>query len=294
MNSFQRVIKYCAIAFAVVLAVGIISGIASAVFAVVSVVSGVGHSVRNDNYYNKDDLIDFTQEYTDVRSLEIERATGELYIKTGDTFRVEAENVPEDFKAEVTSNGTLKVYGNGRINFLWFNFGHGRKFNSKVTIYIPENFVAEDAEIECGAGNVRIDALRAEDLTISAGAGNITGNNIVAEDEVKFDGGVGNIELSNVNFNNADIDCGVGNLRIDGILIGDSKVNSGVGEVDMTLQGNVNNYEFDVDTGIGSIRLNGEKLRDDYENNKDAENSFRIDGGIGNIDIDFTENESGF
>ena len=40
MSSFQKVIKYCAVAFAILLAVGIITGIARAALSVVSLVSG--------------------------------------------------------------------------------------------------------------------------------------------------------------------------------------------------------------------------------------------------------------
>lgn len=289
MNSFQRVIKYCAIAFAIVLAVGIISAIANAIFAVATAVTGAGFSINKD-----EKLVDYEKDFTGVTSLDINHYTGELKIKTGDTFRVEASNVPEDFTARVSGDGTLNLYeSRNRFHFLWFNFSHN-SWNSKITVYLPENFIAESAKIDSGAGKVDISALHAEKLKISGGAGNITAENLTADDEINIDGGVGNIDLTNVNFKDADFDCGVGELNVSGAIDGDCKIDSGVGNIDMDLQGNADQYNFNVDTGLGAVRVNGEKLGDDYRSHNNADYSFRIDGGVGNINIDFTEKGNGF
>jgi len=290
MNSFQRIIKYCAIAFAIILAVGIISGIASVVFGVVTVVSG---GVRY-NHDGNDNRINFSQDFTNVKSLDIENSTGSLYIKTGDTFRVEAENVTEGFQAKVSGNGKLTVNESSHgIQFFWFNINNFNNPNSKITVYLPEGFVAENAKIDTGAGKVTIDALAADSLVISAGAGNITGDKLTAED-VSIDGGVGSVSLSNVNFKDADFNCGVGNLKVDGVLLGKNKVDSGVGEVDLELIGNEKDYDFNIDSGIGSIRIDGKKISEGYKTHNDADNSLEIDGGVGNVRIDFTQQSNGF
>lgn len=289
MNSFQRVIKYCAIAFAVVLAVGIISAIASAIFAVASAVTGAGFSVNEDKK-----LLDYEKDFTNVTSLNINHYTGELKIKTGDTFRVEASNVPEDFTTRVRGDGTLDIYeSRNSFHFLWFNFNHN-SWNSKITVYLPENFIAESAKIDSGAGKVDISALHADKLTISGGAGNIIAESLTADDEINIDGGFGNINFKNVNFKNTDFDCGFGNINVSGVIDGDCKIDSGVGNINMDLQGNADKYDFNVDTGVGTVRVNGEKIGDDYRSHNNADYSFRIDGGVGNINIDFTNKGNGF
>jgi DUF4097 and DUF4098 domain-containing protein YvlB len=264
------------------LIIGIVSGIASAAFSLVSVVSG-------DAFTKKDEkTIDFSETYTDVKSLDIDNATGEFRIKIGETFKIEAQNVPESFEAKVDSNGELTIRENkNRVHFLWFNFNGFGSINSKITLYLPANFVAEEVKIDTGAGSVTVEDLHTEYLSISAGAGNISGRNITAE-EVKVEGGVGNVNLNEVNFKDAEFDCGVGNLAIEGILVGDNKIDCGVGEVDLNLKGDIKDYDLDIDSGVGSVRVNGEKISE-LDNNNDADHSIKVDGGVGNVKIDIKE-----
>jgi hypothetical protein len=281
MSSVQRVIKYCATAFAIILAIVIISSIVSVFSAVVNTASGRSHVIGHSNK----ESIDFTETFTDVRSLDIDNSTVNLSIIPGDTFKVDAENVSEDFKAEVNDNGRLSVSDdNHGIHFLWFNIHGFDNPNSKVTIYVPAEFIADEAKLDTGAGNVSIDGLQTEYLNISAGAGNITGSNIKAV-KVKIDGGVGATDFSNVEFADSDIDCGVGNLTIDGVLLGRTKIDCGIGEVELTLKGNVDDYGWDIDSGIGNIRVNGNKISGKHEADKNSDNLIQIDGGIGNVKI---------
>lgn len=294
MNSFQRIIKYCAIALAIVLAIGIISAIVNLVLGLVNLSSGrafQGNIFTFHHRYEAEEVktIDFTDTFTDVRSLNIDNSTGELKIKVGDTFKVEAENVLEGFKARVNGNGELTINDNDSgISFFSFHFRGINNPNSKITVYLPEGFVAEEARISTGAGTVTIDELNAEYLSISAGAGNIKGSNLTA-DKVKLEGGVGQVTLDEVDFNDADFDCGVGNLNIQGVLTGDSKCECGVGEVRMELNGDVNDYDLDVESGIGTVRVNGSRISEDYEGNNSAENSIEIDGGVGNVTINIEQ-----
>lgn len=290
MSEGQKIIKYCAIAFAILLAVGIISAIAELAFDVVEAVSG--EASWNENYKDwnkKEKTIDFSQNFTNVESIDIENSAGKLVIRTGDQFRVEARNVSEHFKAKVNSNGELNISDNNkRINIPWLHIKGFNGRNSTITLYVPAQFMAKEARIDTGAGNVSIEGLNADYLYISAGAGNIEGSGLKAE-KAKVDGGVGAVNLSDVNFNSADFDCGVGNLDIDGILTGKTKVDCGVGEVDFNLKGNVDDYGLDIDAGVGSIRLNGESMKHSYQANSYTPNVIIVDGGVGNVRINIKE-----
>ena len=278
MNQFQRVTKYLAMTFAVILAVGIISAIAGVVLNVISAVTGAP-------IFGNRNRIDVAYDFTGVESLNIDNSAGSLEIRTGDTFRVEGQKVLESFKAELTENGTLVVSEHNEHRFLWFNFNWFGSSNSKITVYLPEDFVAEEAKLDCGLGNTTIEALRAEKLTISAGAGSIRGDQIVAE-KVKLDGGVGSFTLTGVSLEDADIDCGVGSLRIEGELLGKIKIDCGVGDVNLDLIGSREDYNLDVDAGVGSVRVNGEKLSGSYHS-ENAKHSLKVDGGVGKVSIDF-------
>lgn len=285
MSAFQRTIKYIAIAFAVFLAVMIVAGIANFTFAIVSAVTG-GISDGNNSTGK---TIDFTDSFTGVTSLDIDNSTGKLIIKRGNEIKVEAEDVNEGFRAEVNNDGTLTISDDdSRYEFFWFHFNGFNNPNSKITVYLPEDFIAEEAYIDSGAGSVSIDGLFAEKLVISAGAGAVEGNNLYADD-VTFDGGVGSVTLKDVSFNDAELNCGVGSLKIDGELTGDTEIDCGVGGVSLDLIGNVDDYDLEVDSGVGSIRLNGDKISDDYKTDKNAPNYIQIEGGVGDVRININE-----
>lgn len=282
MNSFQRVIKYLAIAFAILLAVGIISAIASFV---TNIISGVTGGFRFSDNRKR---IDFAEDFTDVDSVDIKNAAGTLTIKTGDTFRVEAENVLQDFTAGLTPNGTLTIREKGAFSFHWFNFNGFINSTSRITVYLPEDFVADDVKLDSGAGNVVINRLQTDSLTINCGAGSVSGSDMVAED-ANIDCGVGNVTMTDVSLKDADINGGVGNLKLIGDLFGDSEVGCGVGEVDLELSGSEEDYDLNIDAGLGSVRVNGEKISKSFRNRNDADNSLKVSGGVGSVNIDFKE-----
>lgn len=284
MSSFQKVIKYGAITFAILLTVGIISAIASTAVSVISFFTG--------NFFyssNGKDIatVDEKENFTDVRSLDIDIATGNLTITEGDRFLVEADNVSEDFEMKVTKNGTLIVRERKKgFHFLWFNFNLKKDFNSNITLYVPTNYQLEEAAISSGAGKVSMENFRAEKLTIDAGAGNIKGNNL-SSSEVNLDGGAGSVTFIDVVFEDMDLNCGVGNVEIDGVLLGNNIIDCGIGNVELEIDSHEEDYDLDIDSGLGKVRLNGKRISKDYRRDNDASSSIEIDGGIGNIDINF-------
>lgn len=285
MSEFQKAIKYCAIGLAVVLVVVIVSGIVSAVSGIVSVTSGKASWSKGI----KGKTMDYTDTFTGVESLDLDNVTGELKIITGDEFRVEATDVSTGFEARVTSDGTLKITENEGIEFLFFKFKGFNNTNSKITLYLPADFVAEDVRIDNGAGTLTIDRLTTDKLEISTGAGNIKGSNIIAN-EVEIDGGVGNLVLTNVDLRDTEIDCGVGDMVIEGKLAGDNDIDCGIGNVELRLSGDFKDYELDIDSGVGSVRINGKRYKGSELINRGARHSIKIDGGIGDLDIDFDNN----
>ena len=284
MSSFQRVIKFSAMAFAIILATGIILTIANVGISVLSGVTGGFGRITNDTGA----VMDFSKEFSDVKSINIDNSIGTFEIRTGDTFRVEAVNVGENFRATVSGSGTLNIVDKRNSwNFIpWFT-SNNSNYNAKIILYLPSGFVAKQAKIDSGVGNVMIETLTTERLTINAGVGNITGSYIIAGD-VKIDGGVGIIKLTDVDFTDADIDAGVGNITIEGRLLGKNKIDGGVGEVVLRLIGNEKDYSFDIESGIGTIRVNGDKVSKLNNKNNKLDHSIKVDGGIGNVKIDFS------
>ena len=275
MNAFQKTIKYLAIAFAILLTVGIMSGI-------VGVISGVVSVFSVDDERN----IDYSEDFTDVERLDISNGLGSLDIKPGNGFRVEASNVSKSFRAEVV-NGTLVV---GESDFFGriFSFGFRSRSKSSITVYVPKDFYAKRIKIECGLGAVNLESLSTERLIVDAGVGDLNATDLTAM-RVDIDGGVGNINLNNINFTNVDLDCGVGDINIDGVILGKSEFDGGLGSVNIRINGPRKDYALELSTGIGRIEVNGEKINHDYNDNYRADNTIKIDGGVGGISIAFTQ-----
>lgn len=277
MSEFQKVIKYCAMAFAAFLAFSILTGIVTAVLAVTGFLSGGSGKAVNE----------INKSFEDVKSLSIEHGIGTLNIEQGDSDKVlvKAQNVNEDYVIDKSFSGELKL--KNKFNFWSFisgNKGSGNK--SVITVYLPSDFVAGRVKLDAGAGNINIEALNTEKLDVNAGAGNIKGGRITAG-QVILDGGVGDITFEEVNFTDSDIDSGVGNVKIQGNLYGKNKIDCGVGEVTLDLLQSVDDYNLKVEKGLGSIYINGKKYSDLNWDNITADNTLDIEGGVGNIDINF-------
>lgn len=289
MNSMQKVVKYCAMAFAIILATGIILSLANVAIAVIGgITNGVHGNVGFGNMRMRDrgELIDFSSEFTNVKSIDIENSVGSFEIKIGDNFYVDASNVSENFRATVTNSGTLKIEDKYSWDFVrWFDTDDT---NTKVVLYLPEDFVAKQAKISSGAGKIAIDALATQRLSIKAGAGNLIGSNITAED-VDINGGVGMIKFTEVNFTDTDIDCGVGSVIIEGQMFGKNKISCGVGELSLKLKGSVDDYDLDIEPGVGTIRVNGDKVTKLVQKGNFKNHSLKVNGGVGTVRIDIYE-----
>lgn len=136
MNTFQKVIKYAAITFAVILAVGIVSGIVGLARFAVSL-----FDERKDyKNYKGENTMNFFEEFDNVDKLDIENGVGKLIVKSGDgkTVKVEGYNVSSSFKATVRNN-TLYIKEEGLAKkFLGLEFGTYDK-DSSITVYLPDN-----------------------------------------------------------------------------------------------------------------------------------------------------------
>lgn len=271
MTPTQKVIKYIATAFAIVLIASIISGILTGGFAILSAL-GLIHS--NNSISKNLSLI--SSEVTDVSSLNIDLNCTNLEIKKGDTFKVETNNSKISFEEK---NGDIKIKETSK-NWLTSN-----NIKSRVVVYIPENINIEKATIKTGAGKVNIGTLNAKDFDLELGAGDVYIENVIITGDCKIDGGVGKTELKSCKINNLNANLGMGEFKFYGKLTGKSKVDSGMGAVNITLNGSKDDYKFEINKGIGNVTLDGQNVSDGtYCNGNDY---LKIDGGIGETKIDF-------
>ena len=248
MTNIQKIIKYLSIAFAFYLIVCIITGILS-VFKVINKIYDKSNE-GNNNYYK------ITELNNSFDTFDVKVGITNLYIKSGDSFKLE------------TNNKHIKI----------------KNENNKLTITIPENIIFNDIDIESGAGVVDIQNLSGNDVDFEFGAGKVNITKMQINNKGSIETGAGSVNIENSKFNNLDLDMGVGSLNLECFLLGNNKIDSGIGKLNIKLLDDINNYKFKISKGIGSIKYNDEELKDNMIFGN-GNNVIDINGGIGNINI---------
>lgn len=265
MTDLQRIVKYCAIALAFTIIIGIAT----------TIISGVSFLF---NAYDDTD-----QNLIDAKEIEIVENVTKLKIDLKATnLRVESA---DQFSIQ-TNNGKIKYSTNG--NTLTITERGTNIFKNKTTkdlvIYVPSNTLLDELSLEAGAGRVKIDNLTVKELELDLGAGTVDLNNIKTKRKTSIDGGAGELIITNSILNNLELDMGVGSLDLTAELIGENEISCGVGEVDIILVGS--DYTIQVDKGLGETIIAGKTMRDN-EVYGTGRNELEIDGGVGSINIDF-------
>ena len=268
MTSLQKVIKYCAIAFAALLIVSIIGGICSAV----GLLSGL---------LNRGDAAGPTQSWSgsdSVQRLDLEISAADLRIRTGDRFQVESNH---KYLTVTEKSGTLEISEE--------NLPFGTSFNGvQVTITLPEGFTFEDVDMETGAGRVEISALSTETLSLELGAGETVIDALTVQTRGFISTGAGKLTIRDGQMRDLSLDQGVGKLELTGLLTGRCQADLGVGSAEFTLLGSRADYTISLDKGLGNATVDGEALSDGAIVGN-GQHYLDISGGVGSIAIRFRD-----
>ncbi len=266
IKKFQKVVKYGAIALAVLLIISIFYGILTGILAVFGVSNAVGETKS------------FTVE-GEIQSLDLEISAAELKITEGTSFSVKSNLKKLDVDVQ---SGTLNIKNKNKGVFEIFG---GSNYNGAVLeIVIPKDFEFENADIEIGAGVVEIEKFSVQNLEFDLGAGTVTVKKLIASAESRINNGAGKLKIQGGVLNNLDFDMGTGETEIRVELHGSADVDIDVGKLTLVLIGEESDYKIDFSKGLGSISYNGNNV----ENNQVIGNgSVRIDvdGGMGSIDV---------
>lgn len=275
MKNNYNLIKYLAIAFGLVLSLGIISFIVNGGVSVIKRFDLIGSETQQTKQYTDS----YVQLYTgDLDTIYINLNIGSITLQTGDVFKVEGANLPENL--DVTfDKGELSIEDN---HFL-FNFIRPSQ-SPRLTVTIPEDTQLKTLELDLGAGQGKLSQISTKDLIIKQGAGEIVANKIKA-DSGKLEGGAGAIHFSDVKLNDFDIDGGVGLIDVQGNISGNMKVDCGIGQTELEISGNVDDYFISADPGLGSITVNDRKISENGFGFKSAPNHIDIDGGVGAVNL---------
>ena len=197
MTTFQKVIKYLAMAFAIFLTVSIIEGL----FSILGLFGGFfgGDAVADD--------IQTDAVSSDIRGLEVNMSAADFTIRQGEKFLVESnlKHLTVEDKNGVLSIQETKKFGN--------------VYNSSLlTLYIPTDAMFEKINIKVGAGKITIADGELHDLDLDMGIGQL---NLISEltGDCSFDLGVGESNITVIgereNYK-LSIEKGIGSVTVDG------------------------------------------------------------------------------
>ncbi|MBE7080310.1 MAG: DUF4097 domain-containing protein [Clostridiales bacterium] len=274
MTTFQKVIKYLAMALAIFLTVTIIGGILSAIGLLGGFLTGNAVTEGMQTYSVN----------TEIRNLDIEINAANLYIKEGEAFSAESnlKNLKVYDKDECL---TIKDLTKNKL------FGGDSYENAVLTIYVPVGTVFENVNLTTGAGRLTVDNLSAETIDFELGAGEVSIGSLIATKSADIEGGAGRITVSGGALKNLDIDMGVGELNLTSAFSGECNLDMGIGESNITLIGMKDDYKLDLEKGLGSITIDGKDVSD-FGSSGNGTNKVDISGGIGAINIRFEEEKT--
>ena len=264
MTENQKIIKWIATAFAVVLIISIIGGIANAL--------GVLTFLFDGDATGEKKTYDLSG---DIESIDIEISAADFTIKEADRFYFES-NLKELSVRE--KNGTLVIKHDKKLS-------HSYK-GAYLNVYLPDKNIFESVKVCAGAGKFTADNIFAKTINLEFGAGEVNIGVLVALENADIDGGAGAITVSDGSLDDLDLDMGVGELNLSSKFTGKCEFDLGVGESNINILGEKTDYKLSVEKGLGSITVDGEKVSNDqYIGN--GINTIDIDGGVGSINVKF-------
>lgn len=141
----------------------------------------IGFNMKIPIAINQQYNYDFSKDYEDVKSIDLNIAYGSVIIREGDSFHIEATNMIEEKFSSTVEDSVWIIQDNNELNNEISLFDVNISMNTwklrvvkdlpQIVIIIPEGFKAENLDITLGAGMMKADSLTAEVANIHVGAG---------------------------------------------------------------------------------------------------------------------------
>ncbi len=274
MTTAQKIIKYFAIALAMVLIVGIFSGIIGA-FSFFGMIKK-GSEITNESVVTSD--LKTYSVSSDIKELKIDVDTASICIIEADAFSV-SSNIK-----------SLEVVENGGILSINEDFYFGRDLNKAlIRLYIPAEYKFEKADMQIGAGELTAETLSANSILLDIDAGEANIKELNADRNAEICAGAGEIVISDGTLNNLDLDIDIGEIDLTSAVLGKSDIDYGIGEAKLTLIGGKEDYKIEFNKGLGNAIVDGTKVQDGFVFGN-GENEIEINGDVGNIKLKFKSN----
>lgn len=205
---------------------------------------------------------DIEKEFIDIEDLDIEASVGNFVINeyNGDKIKVVAKNV--SYRTELyQDNDSLIFKENFRFGFFPINN------NTKVEIYVPENYQFDKVKINIDAASFKVPNLFAEELEIDVDAGSFKADKITA-DKIFIDVDAGDAKIGLLDSKKSEFDADVGDIKV-------------------TMAGSESDYSYEADCDLGDIEIGsyrGDGISNEYQY-RGGNRSIKADCNVGSVII---------
>ncbi len=279
MKPWQSLVKYGAIAFAVIL----IANIAVGAISLIGLLFGLSSSGTL-----QEPTVNEIKEEIEVLDIEISAAA--LTIKTENVDHITVTTNLKDLKVN-EKNGKLTVKEKQRLFNVTYSDAYieiicpmPKGIGDSVQYISSAEKSFKKVEIDTGAGKLVIEGFYVDRFDLDLGAGEAFLKHLYAYD-ADIEGGAGTLDIEYSSFEKLDLDMGVGELKMYSSF-GEAEIDVGVGEADIKLAGHKDDYKLILSKGIGEIKVNGDRVGNGTIGN--GEYKLKLSGGIGDINITFS------
>lgn len=210
---------------------------------------------------------ELTASYEGINELDIELSAGEveILVAEGSNIEVETEGISKKLKLRCyREEDTLVIDSEKDIT------GIVNQSLGTVYVYLPKDFVLEDAKISVHAGTLFVEEIYANELAIDVGAG---------EADIQY-----------FNADEAEFDCGAGGITVWGDAKKEIDIDCGMGSVYFYATDSEENYNYNLTCGIGEIVCGSHTCSGIGSDQKVSNNAFKdmnIDCGVGEVIVEF-------
>lgn len=221
---------------------------------------------------------------TGIRQLDIQVGGCVFETKVSDDgkFYLEAEKANK-FQGYVQDN-TLYIRESGGARN-WSRMG-----SCVITLYVPKDFVFEEAEVEMGAGAMNLSRLCAsEEISLEIGAGKIEADEVEC-DELKITVGAGQIELKSMELNKLSAEIGMGDFTAEGAISDEADIQCSMGNVTLRVKGKEKDFNYEMECAMGNIDIDSNSYRGlatEKSIDNGASKKMSLECAMGNITVTF-------
>lgn len=209
-------------------------------------------------------------------------SVGNITVKTGETFELQASNVVENWLTVDNSDGIL------HITYEPPTPDDVRGVDTSthnIVLTIPESLTLSAVELNSGTGTLTASNITATRFSLAGGSGRVALDKINAPD-FTIEGGSGAIACTNItSLTTSSFSPSIGTISVSGEIEGNISIEGGTGTLTVNFAKPYADYSIKGEIAMSTVNVNGRKWNGN--SNGAAPNKISIDGGMSTINLNF-------